>query len=314
MDDIRRAKVPAPLKGNDGIRIMLLPKRNAVTLIELLVVIAIIGILISLATYGVFVVRARDTAATNNIELSEFRSALEQFKAKYGIYPPSQVKLDPSVANVTAADPMLARIWPNLKFPEAGQSLKTNFNVTSAVTLTGDQCLVFFLGGVHSAGSGAYGFSESKADPFQSGGNREGPYFKFKPKRLVNRGTSGGVCSYVDPFEGAPNSNSMCYAYFCPLPVGGYAGAVNHCNTLKDVKGNFPQPYKEDSPSGSYWNLQSYQIMTPGKDREWGTGLKWSPATPSDPSKGFPHDSANNPAQTSNDNYANFANGLLSGN
>jgi prepilin-type N-terminal cleavage/methylation domain-containing protein len=69
------------------------PARRAFTLIELLVVIAIIGVLAALilpVANSVGRVKKIDTAQA---ELQKLESALENYKAKYGTYPPSSGNL-----------------------------------------------------------------------------------------------------------------------------------------------------------------------------------------------------------------------------
>lgn len=69
------------------------PARRAFTLIELLVVIAIIGVLAALilpVASSVGRVKKIDTAQA---ELQKLESALENYKAKYGTYPPSSGNL-----------------------------------------------------------------------------------------------------------------------------------------------------------------------------------------------------------------------------
>lgn len=279
---------------------MPLPKRNAVTAIELLVVIAIVGILMGLIVGGVMVVRGRDQNATTNIEISEFRAALERFKAKYGVYPPSQI----TISN-KSVDPQLQKIWPNISQTAFASWPKMP---AGPVTLKGDQCLVLFLGGYHDAGS-CYGLSSSKTQPFtmNPGDDREPPLFKFKGARLHLRNPAIPFYSYGDGFYKNTIGGSetyTCYAYFCPLPIGGYQKVEQdgHCNTMLDIKGGSPLPYKDGT--GAYLNRESYQIISSGKDGQWGGARQWSPG------QGL-IDGAGNPA--SGDNITNFAGGLLAG-
>jgi prepilin-type N-terminal cleavage/methylation domain-containing protein len=66
-----------------------LPARRAFTLIELLVVIAIIGVIASLTLGALGSVNKNKKISTARSELSQIETALENYKAKYGVYPPS---------------------------------------------------------------------------------------------------------------------------------------------------------------------------------------------------------------------------------
>src|SRR5688500_9917801 len=68
-------------------------RRPAFTLIELLVVIAIIGVLVSLTAVGVmtFLVKGPDTQ--NAAEISQLQTAVQMFKTKFKVWPPSKIKL-----------------------------------------------------------------------------------------------------------------------------------------------------------------------------------------------------------------------------
>lgn len=264
--------------------------RHGMTAVELLVVIAIIGILLALVMSAVMMVRGVDQASTTNIEIREMSTALENFKTKYGIYPPSKVTLSSSAAT---ADPILQQIWPSLNHSVAFDPTKGGLKLLfDPMPLTGDQCLVFFLGGLQNA-TGCMGFSTSKVNPFDSGTDRDPPLFKFKMQRLFVRPGSQ-FFSYADGFS-KPEA-PMCYAYFAPLKSTGYNDA--HCNTALDGKLVFPMPYKD--ASNAYLNKLSFQIISAGKNGFWGAARQWgSNVTMTDPD--------------SLDNLTNFANGILSG-
>src|SRR5262249_47384136 len=104
-----------------------------------------------------------ELAAANDIH--QLKMALENFKNKFGDYPPSRILLSNNV-NDYANDPqslaILMQLWPRLDW--TGQSGPidwlgndhTNQNRNRlantiprpGVYLEGDQCLVFFLGGI----------------------------------------------------------------------------------------------------------------------------------------------------------------------
>jgi prepilin-type N-terminal cleavage/methylation domain-containing protein len=62
--------------------------RSAFTLIELLVVISIIGVLAAFIIPGLKSVKRQQVIKTASAELKQVEAALENYKAKYGVYPP----------------------------------------------------------------------------------------------------------------------------------------------------------------------------------------------------------------------------------
>lgn len=264
------------------------PARPGLTAIELLVVFSILAILLALAGGAVMMVRGSDMAATTNTEIREMVAGLEAFRTKFGGYPPSQATFNPN-----AVDPELQRLWPSIDI----KSVCASLGVTSSTSLSGDQCLVLFLGGRHDS-NGVYGLSTSKRNPFDAAGDREGPFFKFKPNRLkANAGSP--FYSYSDGFaKSLYNGQEMfpIYAYFAPGRKVGYRDG--DCAGLADPKGATPKPYKD--AAGEYLNRQSFQILSSGRNLLWGTGRNWTPGT----GVGEPD---------GNDNISNFAGGPLAG-
>src|SRR6185295_1583125 len=65
-----------------------LPRRAAFTLIELLVVIAIIGVLAALIFPALRAAKIAAARGKVQTELRQVESAIEAYKAKYGLYPP----------------------------------------------------------------------------------------------------------------------------------------------------------------------------------------------------------------------------------
>ena len=63
--------------------------RHGFTLIELLVVISIIGVLAAITIPALGAVKKSQYKNTARVELKQIEAAIENFKAKYGAYPPS---------------------------------------------------------------------------------------------------------------------------------------------------------------------------------------------------------------------------------
>jgi prepilin-type N-terminal cleavage/methylation domain-containing protein len=274
--------------------------RHGFTAIELLVTITIIGILAALILAGVNMMRSKQLSTTTQVELREMKVALENFKTRYSIYPPSQITVGPSAVDAESQR-LLLTLWPSLSMSEAFGP--KGWGLTSNVTLKGDQCLVLFLGGRHD-GAGCQGFSTSKVNPFALGSDRDQPFFKFKGERLIRRDPNSPFHSYGDGFfktiyKGA--EQLPCYAYFAATRAG-YVDT--HCDSLKDAKGNFPRPYKQSATV--YLNKQGYQILSSGRDTFWGTARVWS-------ADGGLLDAASDPSGEGMDNMADFSPSVLSG-
>src|SRR5262249_25950213 len=95
--------------------------RSAFTLIELLVVIAILAILMGLVTAGVvkYLQYIPHTQTVNDIR--QLSVAVENFKTKYLVYPPSSIYLSNNLSDFAANGQQaslayLNAIWPRLNW------------------------------------------------------------------------------------------------------------------------------------------------------------------------------------------------------
>lgn len=206
--------------------------RSAFTLIEVLIVILVIIILAALllpAIQGAF----RQAKLTQQIDdMSRLTAALEAFKNRYGVYPPSRIRLREGTRYNQAegfdahSAKWLKRIWPTLRLqtetvavgantaiPSTGNiATTTRFlwcvdqpnkdateaNWTGVYELEGDECLVFFLGGIPQFDRNnpnsviiLHGFSKRANDPsgvpngnIPATVNRDLPLMEFEGKRL----------------------------------------------------------------------------------------------------------------------------------
>jgi prepilin-type N-terminal cleavage/methylation domain-containing protein len=198
-----------------------MPVRGGFTLMELLVVLLIILILTSLVAAAVAYGLATGKRTRNRTEIAQLEEAVEQFKQRFGAYPPSRIMLcetttiSPATGytpqspddgyNALRADSQafLSKMFPRIDwsgstaFDWSGDGTRTN----PAVILEGDECLVFFLGGIANQfrlydASGnltgkqvpaCQGFAPNPKDPtnFSTGGTPIGPFFEFANNRLV---------------------------------------------------------------------------------------------------------------------------------
>jgi hypothetical protein len=218
-------------------------------------------------------------------EIGAFNQALDIFKHRFGSYPPSRVKLS-ETGNYPERDQpgtldadsvaFLTRMWPRLRLgPGAEIDWNHDGRIEGDWTLEGDECLVFFLGGVQTQGEGnndCCGFAADPDNPMwppESGKPRVGPFFEFRAHRL--RDLHGrGFFSYLDAFGKQP------YAYFSAFSYDRYGGT--DCSALG------VWPYAESlRPRPRFWNTNSCQIICAGPDGRFGPGTTdasrvWTPA------------------------------------
>ena len=313
--------------------------RLAFTLVELLVVLAIIAILVALTTAGVLAIMKKGPATVATHEIGQLDTAIQNFKTAYKVdYIPSRLFLAEGLGEYTGRpnDPLaqeslayLVRVWPQLtapggpwsqppssRLPGVPQFIDWNGNgkLDSGVVLEGDQCLVFFLGGIPIQGTpaGCAGFSTDPRDPSKvvniptglpapnniypaQTANRKGPFFEFPSDRLYQRDmlflTNPTVSNYPIPFYSYADAHSnksqkTPYAYFSSYGVrNGYNKyGSSDCPTLfyrppvaPSTAGIPIQPYFE--APGRYLNPTGHQIISAGADALWGPGGQWSTLT-----------------------------------
>lgn len=99
-------------------------KKSGFTLIELLVVISIIGVLAAFTIPVLGQLKVAQYKKVARAELEVIQTALENYKAKYGTYPPSNQY--PTNAYVANTPPMHSWQFPQLYYELAGTTLKGN--------------------------------------------------------------------------------------------------------------------------------------------------------------------------------------------
>jgi hypothetical protein len=326
------------------------PARTGFTMIELIVVVFIIILLMSLVVAGVFKVIGRGTEVQTWNEISQLATGTTTFKQNLGVgYPPSKFFISNTRSDYDPVSPddgfnqlradslqFLNRMfqgkldWSKVDWT-GGQGFAGGRTWT---ILEGDQCLVFFLGGIQKDG-GCRGFSTSNSNPTQDAGDRRGPYYTaFTADRLHHRENSqpgGGApfLSYKDYWATGGRFNY--YAYFstgagqnqyntfgCPpgqMPASGQASPLAYHQitfTYPDGSTDTLSPYVSswDKTTGiiRYYNGDTFQIISAGADTRFGPGLNtWSPKNAyfGDPALGIPSHSQGN------DDQSNFYSPLL---
>ena len=248
--------------------------RGGFTLIELLMVIVVIAILVALLTPAVMSAFTRVRIASVRTEISQLESAIGKFKANYGMDPPSSITLYETVAGWSGdanSRATIRQIWPQCNFGIARDINGDGVTGGGAITLSQGECLVFFLGGMcntnNSPGAAittisCRGFSKDPADPFSRiGASREAALYEFVPARFSDV-DNDGFPEYKDPLP----SQSMPYLYYSGYGGQGYA-------TTEFGGGGLSEPYRQGTANTQQaWKANSYQIISPGYDRNYGFG------------------------------------------
>jgi len=287
----------------------------AFTLLELLIAIAIIGILASLilTVAGAANIKARN--AQVGVDISDLSKGIAAFKQKFGVEPPSRITLYEQASGWNG-DPrsmgIIRQIWPQFDFTYAaytGNQIDINGNgaMTDTITITGSECLVFFLGGVPqlngtTVGQPPMGFSQNPSDPFNRNGSNRDRFTEFDASRLFLY-AGHTMNTYKDTLPG----QSQPYLYLSSYNGQGYDVANEltpspPLGTFTDVYRQGPNGFSTSNPSPP-WNANSYQIISPGADAAYGIGGEYESGDPKGLLVGT--------RSTERDNITNFSTGPL---
>lgn len=252
--------------------------RRAFTLIELLIAVAIIGILAAIllpAVQNAFIA-AESTQVVAEMQLLE--KGILDFKAKYGVDPPSSFSFheDPvqyyDPTNPLSLDAIqidrrdaslrtIRKLFPAFDYTAAPAAAPTpaalrypydfdgDGSTDDEVVLNGSECLVFFLGGMFgdysdSDTAGPIGFASSQTFPFTltSSGNRV-RFMEFDGGRFVDR-DNDGFREYVDPY----NDQQTPYAYHSSNGGIGYQlGGTTDPDLAADQSATAAAPFGQEA-------------------------------------------------------------------
>jgi prepilin-type N-terminal cleavage/methylation domain-containing protein len=282
--------------------------RAAFTLVELLVVITIIAILVGLTTAAITRVKIMADRTKVAAEIAQLSNAVASFKQDRAVtFIPSKILLRED-GNYNMGNPQeafsatyLRQVWPQLRFPI---DWNNNGSLDGPWLLEGDQCLVFFLGGI----GGTQGFASNPQNPVPAASNTNTKtYFEFPAARLMsntNPAGQNGFPSFSDPFK-------VPYAYFSTNGVkNGYN--AGDCTTLMNTI--FPAssatatspnfiPYRDTGTS--FFRPTGFQIVSAGYDNVFGIGSAGGVVLTAGT-----YDASSSPDA---DNLTNFNQGVLSG-
>jgi prepilin-type N-terminal cleavage/methylation domain-containing protein len=265
--------------------------RSAFTLVEILVVIAIIAILIALLLVAIQPIRLRAEELRCFNDIKQLDSAVTTWQSTYKVKftPPSQLFLSNNYADFSKSSmqaPLafrqqslkyLSAIWPRLNWA-AGIDWSGGLGMPNGgVVLTGDQCLVFFLGGIPQKDAtgtfGVIGFSTNPQNPTQLAGDHIPPQFEFVAGRLYQRVGGNPFLSYKDTWS--TNTQVAPYLYFSS------GGKRNGYATLNpDGSKMAVTPYYAPPLNGvpQFMNPNTCQIISAGRDGLFGAGGAYTPS------------------------------------
>ena len=285
--------------------------RSGFTLIEILVTLAILSILIGLLFTALGPAQRTARIAEVKSDMEKLKSAITAFKLEFqGSDLPGSLTLSETGDWSAGLNADLPRSRAELRkvFPDYGFGA-TDFNgdgdATDLHTLSGSECLVFFLGGMRNPTSGAMdSFSKNPVAPFNSGGSRFPTFYDFGVSGFDN--TTGrwtgrlvdldndGFPELLDPIPGQLKP----YLYFSTYGGRGYrstAGNPAHPDLTVTPAWYNPENYSPSSPANGMpypyyraWaaasvtasdphSKKSYQIISAGFDFVYGVGGTFNP-------------------------------------
>jgi prepilin-type N-terminal cleavage/methylation domain-containing protein len=259
------------------------------TLVELLVVLTIIGLLMAILVPTVFNVLYKAKNTRISMEIASLSQAIEAYKLDAGDYPPNF-----SDWNVVRRH--ILKRWQQLPTAQVN-----NFKAlchASAFTMPDTapsgskpidpaEALVFWLGGQSTNG----GLKANDVMPLSATGEPK-QYFSFDQARFTDV-DSDGWAEYA-----APACMNAPYVYFDARSYATYyptGGAQEYKPTVDSSARGTPRPAQAVSPTGTYVNPTTYQILAAGQDGHFGVGGQVFPDGPY--------------AGTDSDNIANYSEG-----
>jgi prepilin-type N-terminal cleavage/methylation domain-containing protein len=255
--------------------------RHGFSLIELLIVIVIIGILMALIIPTLASIRRTAAVVQQSAEFSKLDTAISQFASDMGVEPWSEIILTENGTSSTwdpASATKIRRIWPTFNFQQdidfnGDLAFTGDSSGSGRITLTGSECLLFFLGGMldrdadrngsisieelrEDAVVTHVGFSKSPVNPFsKTGSNRQGPWFDFDIARKSDKDVQGNIRDYMPEYFATIGDQSTAVHFASANNGQGYFSGVS---IYVQSDGRTP------------WNKDSHQLVAAGFDNVLG--------------------------------------------
>ena len=263
--------------------------RTGFTLVELLVVIAIIGVLAGLLVPGVFAVRKSFNNASVKFEVQGLDTAVNNYRSKYGDYPPDG-------SSWTIMEAHFRKIFPNILQTEL-QLLNPANNANNSYirsdyagrVMDPAEAMVFFLGGFSSDGQRPF---SGKGGPFLPGAalsynpSRENSFYEFKSDRLIFADDNDLMPVYASYATTVPYVyfDSRTYqsvrpsaSFFCNYHAATPADPLTPAGLMGVAR---PLISPSTGTTAVYENPKTFQIISPGIDGLYGWDLQPTSGTP----------------------------------
>lgn len=278
--------------------------RRGFTLVEILMVVAIIGILVGLIVPAVNIALTTVKRRAIALEVQAIESAVQQYKNKYGDYPPDG-------SSQAVWERHFRKIFPQIQSSEF-TTLYANVNsagtlpqapAVGAAVMDPAEALVFCLGGYSTnpiqpfTGAGGPLSLIPSTTNYQYNTDRTGAFFDFKQTQLTLDSSSGSTVSNDDAqyFTGGTNDlipvyhpagKLMPYVYFesrtYSFTPGGASGIYFNYYQPTLIAAGVARPYKSDSVNTNvtqatapdayyrYAEDKGFQIISAGLDDLFG--------------------------------------------
>jgi prepilin-type N-terminal cleavage/methylation domain-containing protein len=247
--------------------------RSGFTLVEILVVITIIGLVagIALPAIGQALARARNAAIKTEIDMMHM--AVMNYRNEYGSFPPS-ITLATSTTDWGARH--LSRTFPRVSLVTATSQLpRITFNNMSGGTLT-----LTAITPANSLSLWLHGYTSDPTQPIwattASGTLARQKMYDFDTTRMSSGTAPTAFLPGVYHAAGKPGSpyiyiDSRAYTSGAWPPSGtSYRIVTNSGTTTFTISGSTYAP-QVNPVTGTFFNLDTFQILSAGRDEVWNT-------------------------------------------
>lgn len=269
--------------------------RRAFTLVELLMVVTIIGILVGLIVPAVLYGMRQVKKQAIGIELQTLASAIEQYKNKYGSYPPDGTNGAYFFSHYKGIFRQIAAS----EFTAVAAACNAVNGAPAGAYMDPPEALVFALGGFSTDPlhpfTGPGGPLQAIPGGYQYNTDRNEPIYEFKEAQLTID-TSGGTAVSTDESLYSLGANDAMPVYrgpwgkqapFVYFQSGSYSLPSGGGGLFFNVYGNpvmgYARPYKSDklntnvaaTPANAevyykYMNDRGFQLVSAGLDDNFG--------------------------------------------